>query len=177
MTDESLWKALRNGEAKALEFIYRREVDHLYSYAVRFTRDESMVMDAIQDTFEEVWNKRKNVSQQVIIRPYLMTAVRRRVLYIMKRKKNVFDITDFEIDFAELENRETQWIKSEEAKESHIKLHQSMEFLSARQKEALYLRFFQNLSYDDICTIMDINYQSVRNLISQALKKIKEEWK
>lgn len=177
MTDETLWQSLRNGEAKALEMIYRREVDHLYGYAVRFTRDESMVMDAIQDTFEELWNKRKNVSHQVTIRPYLMTAVRRRVLYILKKKKNILEVSDFEVVFEELDNREKQWIKSEETKETHLKLHKSMEFLSARQKEALYLRFFQNLSYDEICSIMGINYQSVRNLISQALKKIKEEWK
>ncbi len=177
MTDETLWQSLRDGEVKALEMIYKREVDHLYSYAVRFTRDEDMVMDAIQDTFEELWNKRKNVSHQVTIRPYLMTAVRRRVLYILKSRKKILEVSDFEVDFAEIDNREKQWIKSEETKETHHKLHQSMEFLSARQKEALYLKFFQNLSYEEICSIMDINYQSVRNLISQALKKIKEEWK
>ncbi len=52
-----------------------------------------------------------------------------------------------------------------------------MEILSNRQKEAVFLKYYNQMSYEDICDIMNINYQSVRNLISTALKKLNTELK
>ncbi len=46
--------------------------------------------------------------------------------------------------------------------------------LSARQKEIIYLKFYQNLSYEEVSDIMNINYQVARNLLSQAIKTMKK---
>ncbi|MCD8179056.1 MAG: sigma-70 region 4 domain-containing protein [Tannerellaceae bacterium] len=46
--------------------------------------------------------------------------------------------------------------------------------LTPRQKEIIYYKFIQELEYDQICELMDLNYQSARNLLQRSLKKIKE---
>jgi RNA polymerase sigma factor (sigma-70 family) len=46
--------------------------------------------------------------------------------------------------------------------------------LPARQKEIIYLRIYKGLSYEEISQVMQLNYQVVRNLLSQALKSFRK---
>jgi len=47
--------------------------------------------------------------------------------------------------------------------------------LTHRQKEALYLRYVQELPMSEIAVIMDMKNQSVRNLIHRAFQKLREK--
>jgi RNA polymerase sigma factor (sigma-70 family) len=49
--------------------------------------------------------------------------------------------------------------------------------LTPRQKEIIYLRYFNDLSYDQICELMNINYQSARTQHYNALKVLRSELK
>ena len=46
--------------------------------------------------------------------------------------------------------------------------------LTPRQREIIYYRFIEEMEYDEICQIMDINYQSAYNLLQRSLQKSKE---
>ncbi len=54
------------------------------------------------------------------------------------------------------------------------KLTKSLKMLSDRQREAIYLKFIQELTYDELCEVLEINYQSAKNLISRTLIKLRE---
>ena len=54
------------------------------------------------------------------------------------------------------------------------KVKDILSILTPRQKEFIYYRFIQEMSMEDICILMDINYQSAQNLIQRSLKKIKQ---
>lgn len=45
-----------------------------------------------------------------------------------------------------------------------------------RQREVIYLQYYQNLTRDEIAKIMDINQQSVSNLLQAAFKSFRENW-
>ncbi len=49
--------------------------------------------------------------------------------------------------------------------------------LPTRQKEVVYLKFFQDLNRDDISRAMSISPQTVSNLLQLALKKLRTELK
>lgn len=49
-------------------------------------------------------------------------------------------------------------------------IHQTLQTLSARQREIIYLRYFHDLTYDQICEVMQINYQTARSQICSAHK-------
>ena len=57
--------------------------------------------------------------------------------------------------------------------EQLAQLQEALNQLSNRQKEVLYLKYQQGLDYENICEIMDISYQSARNLTASALKRMK----
>jgi RNA polymerase sigma-70 factor (ECF subfamily) len=71
-------------------------------------------------------------------------------------------------------SHETFLISEQEDEEKKIRLLKAIEQLSGRQKEIVYLKYYQNLSYDEICDIMNINYQVARNLLYQAIKSLKK---
>lgn len=52
-------------------------------------------------------------------------------------------------------------------------LNTAMEVLSPRQREAIYLKFVSNLSYEEISNLLEINYQSARNLIFRGVEKLR----
>ena len=52
-------------------------------------------------------------------------------------------------------------------------LHQALDKLPRRQREAVHLRYFQNMSNEEISTLMQINIQSVYNLIFGAMSNLK----
>ena len=55
------------------------------------------------------------------------------------------------------------------------KIEKLLSILSPLQKEALYLRYMQDLEYAEISELMDKSEVSVRKLVSQAIIKIRKE--
>ena len=53
-------------------------------------------------------------------------------------------------------------------------LQKALTELSPRQKESVYLKFTEELEYEQIAEIMEISIESCRNLISKAIKSLKE---
>jgi RNA polymerase sigma factor (sigma-70 family) len=45
--------------------------------------------------------------------------------------------------------------------------------LSPRQRKAIILYYIEERKYEDICVIMEMNYQSVRNLIHRGITKLR----
>ena len=64
-------------------------------------------------------------------------------------------------------------IKKESASFNASQLTQMINSLPARQKEIIYLRFYEGLSYKDISQILNINYQSLVNSINRILTRFK----
>ena len=174
MTDKLLWQALKSGQKSALESIYNNQVDYLYNYSLRLTQDTGLILDCIQDLFIEIWNKRETIGSTDNIRPYLITSLRRKVIHAINKAKKTSGEVKEDLDFRTDEGIESQIIRSETKSENKSILEKAMDQLSSRQREAIYHKYYNDHSYDEICKIMDINYQSVRNLISQGMKKMKQ---
>ena len=65
-------------------------------------------------------------------------------------------------------------IQKEISQENQQKITQALNQLSKRQKEAIYLKFYTEMDYQQIAEIMQLNYQSVRNLVHASLKKLRQ---
>ena len=55
------------------------------------------------------------------------------------------------------------------------RLRNALGLLTKRQKEIIYLRFYEGLSYDEIETIVQVNYQTIRNCVYEAIKVLKKD--
>jgi RNA polymerase sigma factor (sigma-70 family) len=71
-------------------------------------------------------------------------------------------------------SHETFLIGKQSDEERTKKILEAVNQLPARQKEIIYLRIYKGLSYEEISQVMQLNYQVVRNLLSQALKSFRK---
>ncbi len=173
-SDQQLWNNLKSGDKTALATIYNREADYLLSYCCRLTSDNELILDCIQDLFIEIWNKRTSIGSTDNIRPYLITSIRRKVIHQLKKTIHKAGDIEEELAFRTEEDIETNIIAKENLTERAKMLEIGMEGLSNRQREAIYHKYYNNLSYEEICKVMDLNYQSVRNLISSGIKRLRQ---
>ena len=56
--DSQILEALKNGDESAFEQLFKRFYPRLRSYAIRFTKDDDLTRDLIQDCFVRLWEKR-----------------------------------------------------------------------------------------------------------------------
>ena len=180
MQDAQLWQQLRSGHKPALERIYRQEVDALYRYGRRLTENVPLVEDAIQELFIELWKRRESLGATDAIRPYLLVSLRRKIVRLsQKRDQQTLSWEEEQPPETETEAAESQLIAEEQTAETQQRLQQALQQLSPRQREILYLKYFQGLDYKDIAEAIGINYQSVRNTASaglKALRKVLQSW-
>jgi RNA polymerase sigma factor (sigma-70 family) len=171
--DSQLWKDIISGDRKALAQIYDRYVKVLYNYGNKICQNKTIVQDAIHDVFVDIWRYHKNLSPADSVRFYLYVSLRRKIL------KQLQEIPHYHgVDFDELHlaipSRETNLIESEAKDEQLMKLKINLNNLSPRQYEAIVLKFYDNLSYPEIAKLMEMNEQSVRNLIQRGLEQLKK---
>ncbi len=175
MDDINLWLAMKNGNRDALETIYRNHAKILFSYGMRFSSDRQLVEDSIQDLFIELWKNRQSIGHTDSIIRYLMTSLRRKIIRKGQQlNKTMTEAEDNSPVFGAEIAFDEQWIAAEDAEAIAEKLQEAIKSLSARQQEAIYLKYKEGLDYDDICKIMDVQYQSARNLVGDAIRNLRK---
>jgi len=174
--DNYLWQKMKGGNQDALSELFRNHYQTLYDYGVKFCHREELVKDCIQDVFIYIWEKRKNLSDAVSVRAYLLASTRRRLLKMLK-KLHQEENRDYQISIISEENvMSAEDIIASEENEFDKKqlLKKILKKIPARMREALYLKTFDGLSYREISQIMNISPQVARNYISEAFRRIRE---
>ncbi len=172
-TDKNLWTSFIDGDADALNLLYREFVDVLYAFGLRFTDDAELVKDSIQDLFVDLFKYRKTLAPEVNVKSYLFTSLKRKICLVLK-KKAVEANRSFEVPFLLSNSIEEQIIHNENQSELLLKLNKQLELLPSRQKEALYLRFNAELEYEEIAVIMNVSLETCRTLVYRGLKQLRE---
>ncbi|GAB3936580.1 RNA polymerase sigma factor [Larkinella terrae] len=173
-----LWQAFKQGDREAFANLLNRYYPLLLNYGVRFQRDREFVKDCLHDLFIELWNQRERLDDVRMLKPYLLTSLRRKLLRETRRLRwfrEADEVTDeyaFEVQFT----IESYLIHNEIQHEDLKRLHVHLDKLTRRQREAIYLRFFQEMEYDDIARVMGINYHSAVNLVYESLKLLRKNW-
>lgn len=175
MNDLQLWQDLIDGKKAALEKIYQEQVRALLKYGNKFSRDSQLIEDSVQDLFVELWRKRANLGPTDNIRRYLLVALRRKIIRQIERSRKRFSEGEpTENHFGAEMSIDEEIIGAEVSAAQSVQLKRAFETLSKRQQEALYLKYYADLDYKDIGEVMDINYQSVRNLVFKALQTLRK---
>lgn len=168
-TDSQLWNRLKQGDHAALELIYRNEMGFLYNYGKKLNKDAAEVEDAIQELFIELWEKREGLSDTDHIRPYLTVAIKRKLVRkIQKRQKTQLYDNDEDIIKQEIIDDSIHIRLDEKHPQSNL-VADAIQQLSKRQQEIIYLKYYGGMDYEEIAEIMNMNYQSARNLVSRAI--------
>jgi RNA polymerase sigma factor (sigma-70 family) len=131
----------------------------------------------VQDVFADVWVYRQSLNHPINVKAYLLSSLRKRIARILERdrifgKSASVDIIEFLPEFS----IEHELIADEVTAVKVSKLNVLLNLLPTRQKEALYLKYHHGLDIDEIADALEVNYQSVSNLLYRAVLNLRKEW-
>lgn len=174
-----LWYLFLNGDDKVFAAIYHHYIERLLSYGYKFSSDRELVHDSIQEIFIELFLKRKKVGNDIKnLNAYLFTAFRNGLLKKIKklRKYEPIDlIRDKDNQYFTSEyNIQNQLIETELSNTLKKKLSIAVNKLPSKQKEIIYLKFDEEMSYAEISAIMNISIESSRKLLYRALLSLRK---
>lgn len=174
MQEAEVWTSLKNGDKKSLSFLYTKYFNSLYNYGSRITTDLGLVEDSIQDLFIEFWNKRSELSDVRNIKYYLYKSLRRKIIYKLSLKAKhpeTDDLTAFEIKLSD----KTHYLHHQITNDIRNRLSQLIETLTPKQKEAIFLIYYDELTYEEAASIMCLKVKTVYNLIHLSIAKLREQ--
>ena len=173
---EIIWKNFLSGNKEAFAFLYNKYIHSLYRYGAKICKDDSLVKDAIQEVFLDLYMKReKNKTNPENLKYYLILALRRNLIKKLKRNRKMTN--EYQINgvlFEPVYSIEQTIIKDEEESKQKKQIIDILNQLPAKQKEALYLRYNEAMEYDAIAKILGISVESVRKQVYRALKSIRD---
>ncbi|MGA0559576.1 RNA polymerase sigma factor [Larkinella sp. VNQ87] len=178
-TDETLlWQQFREGPQEAFQALVQHFYRELHFYGGRFTRDSDLLNDCLQDLFLDLWTYRAKIVQTPYIRPYLYKSLRRKIYREMLRHSSIVNEDGFTFDDLSSEEitAEQVLIHTELSEYQTSRLNALLAQLSDRQREAIHLKFYGELSNDEIADILAVNKQSVANLLYRGLSRLRESW-
>jgi len=172
---EALWVLFRTGDKTAFEKIIKAHYQILFNYGTRFCRDDELIKDTLQDLFFSIWENRSGLSNTMSVKNYLLKSLRRKLVRGINKAKQTIHLGDLHFDagFNMVLPVENNLILQEKLTELSFKVREVLEKLSARQQEIIYLRFYMDANLDEISEIMELNRQSVYNLLHESLKRFK----
>eukprot|EP01137_Pigoraptor_chileana_P029006 Opistho-2@13620 len=166
-----LWNQARLGSREAYAQLCESHYRTLFNYGLNLTKDRELVKDVIQDLFLYLWEKRNVIGENNVMTIYLIRATRNNLIsQLRKNQWNVlYDNFDSEDELTDEQTIESSLIEYERYSQNEQRMRKAIELLPKRQREVLFLKFYQGVSNTDIANLMNINNQSVSNHLQKAL--------
>jgi len=173
-TDEQFqqWcRRIRASDREAFAAVFDALHDPLARYALQITGRTAAAQDIVQYAFTSLWDMREELDPEESLEALLFRIVRNRAYNTERNRRTRKDKHD------QLQ-RDTDPVRPDpgaqlDADRLEADLRGRIKELPDRQREALTLSRFENLSHEAIADVMDISPRTVNNHIVQALKKLR----
>jgi len=171
--EQTLWTELKQGSLKAYEEVFTLYYDALIRYGSKMAPDRQLLEDCIQDLFLGIWQRKQYLTDVISIKAYLFRALKIRLIKAQQQKAKQIRLAGNDDGLLEFDY-ESVLIAQQTDEQLKRRLAESMKQLTKRQQEAIYLRYYDRMSYEEISEVMSVSEQAVRNLIYHAIKLLRE---
>ena len=176
--EQTLWKDMISGNKKSFEDLYKQYFQALINYGFRITKNENLIEDAVQELFISIWNNRTNLSEVNEVKFYLFRSLKNRIL--RQLEKDIFDKSedvDVYLDLLISISEEQKKINSEQLNTNLDTLQRAIAHLPLRQQEVINLKYYHDFTLDEIAKLMNVNKQSVSNLLFRSYAILRKLFK
>ncbi|MEJ5146440.1 RNA polymerase sigma factor [Sphingobacterium sp. MYb388] len=178
-SDLQIWQMFQVGHEASFKILFERYNNSLYNYGFKFTQDNAIIEDSIQELFVKLWSNKENLNNDVSVKNYLYKSFRRTLVknieQIVKRN-NAVNSSIEHLPFTIELPHDVSMIRKERVLEIKDKLDQALSRMSPRQREIIHLRFFDELTYAEIANIMGLSTKDTYKLYYRALDNLKKHF-
>ena len=175
MRTRQLVAQFSSGDDRAYAELYDMYVQMLYNYGLKLTSDQELLKDCIHDVLVKLYMKRNDKSVINNLSSYLLISLKNRLVDEFRRQTftNPNEVETYDYRQA-AEDVERDYLCQERATVQSAQVAYLMKHLTRRQRQAITLYYLEERKYAEICSIMQMNYHSVRNLMHRGMLKLRE---
>lgn len=173
---EAVQKA-KQGDQQAKEVLYTETCQHMFFLAKSIVKSDEEAMDIIHDSYICVFQKLDNIKNAAGFKSYLRTTVANRCKNYLRKKKPLY-LSDMTEDGTELELEDTDGVIPGElvGNEDVIEcVRRVVESLPEEQRMCVILRYYDEMSLQEIADTLEISLGTVKSRLSRANKKMRDE--
>ena len=170
---DTLLASFQAGNMAAFSQLYNLHINVLFNYGLKLTIDKELLKDCIHDIFVKLYTKKDELGTIDNLRSYLFISLKNKLCDELRRRMYMSDTAVEEVSISTPTDVEDDYMEEEQRKNEFSLVRRLLDQLSPRQREALTLYYIEEKKYEDICEIMNMNYQSVRNLMHRGLTKLR----
>lgn len=170
---DTLLASFQAGNMAAFSQLYNLHINVLFNYGLKLTIDKELLKDCIHDIFVKLYTKRDELGTIDNLRSYLFISLKNKLCDELRRRMYMSDTVVEEVSLSTPTDVEDDYMAKEQRNNEFSLVKRLLDQLSPRQREALTLYYIEEKKYEDICEIMNMNYQSVRNLMHRGLTKLR----
>ncbi|MCE7062237.1 RNA polymerase sigma factor [Dyadobacter sp. CY343] len=175
--EKHLWQEYRAGNILALGNIMQSLYPDLFHWGMRLYGEREFVKDCIQEVFLNLWKLHGTIGEVENVKGYLLMVLKIHMLRELSDKNQMLQACiDDDYTFAVEFSADSQMIEEEHEIYQFRTLEKVLNSLPQRQKELIYLRFYQNLSFEQIASVMNLGRQSAYNLFQKSLNSLRKNW-
>lgn len=173
--EQTLIKTFIAGSSYAFSQIYEKYLNVLFAYGMALGFDRETVKDAVQEVFYKLHENKKHLGKLDGLKYYLLRMLKNHLLDVYRSEIETNDIDFYELTFSIKTTVLDELITKEEQEQLQTKIDSLLNLLTNRQREAVYLRFIQEMEYEEIGKLLDLTPHASRKLVSRAVKRMREE--
>jgi RNA polymerase sigma-70 factor (ECF subfamily) len=179
LTDEELILEFQSsGNERVFEILVQRFRNPLINYVYRFLGDYDGCVDVVQDTFIKVFRYKDNYSSLAKFSTWVYTIAGNlaRTEYQRRRRRNFFSISNYGEEEKRYDIPDNS-MRPDIAADANIKneiIQKALLKVRDSYREAVILRDVQELSYEEIAEIMQIEVGTVKSRINRGRAELKK---
>lgn len=163
--DSIIWQKFKSGDRQAFLTLYDQYFPVLFRYCRQITPATQLIEDTIHDLFVSLWERRHHLSEVQSIKPYLITSARRLIIQQLKKDPGE-ELTD-KLSIPPFELIINTTVPCD--------LAQALQELNEKQREVLFLKFYNGLSYQEISEVMNLRLDTVYKIAKRSMGKLRKK--
>ncbi len=175
-TDLELIQEFHDGKVEAFNEIVRRYQQKIYWLARRMIGSHEEADDIVQEVFVKVYSSLKNFRSDSSLYTWLYRIAANHAINILRKKKIIEFVSFDNILHAQSasEDENLNPVKLLESKEINSLLQEAILTLAPKQKKVFLLRYYNELSYEEISKILNTSVGGLKANYFHALKNIQK---
>ncbi|WP_100407524.1 RNA polymerase sigma factor [Bacillus solitudinis] len=162
------------GDKHAFTYIINKYKNQLYATILRMTKQPQDAQDLVQECFIKVYRQLSKYDHQGSFKSWIYRVAINHCMDEFRKKRYKIKHVEFQDSVSEPRtNPEMIFLK----KEKERQLERLLLNLPEDERMIILLRYIQELSYEEISTLVDLPLSTVRNKLHRAKKKMRNEAK
>ena len=177
VSDLNILKEYKKDNRKGLELIYDRYRKYVYSIAFHYAGNKEDALDITQEVFISVFKSLNGFKEQFSLLPWIKKITVNKCLNYLRSRKDNISLNQSTDSGDELQNIISSKDKTENDivyKDTKKALEEAIYKLPDRERMAVLLRHMKQMKYDDIASTMKLPSGTVKTLIHNGRKAMKE---